>query len=83
MDFLVIEEKILFSFFLREFDVCKLLNLILKEAFASAGITLSAVLSMLIFVTSRLDGSKSLLPPSSFNFLILFKTSTIIVEGLL
>ena len=63
--------------------MCKLLNLILKEAFASAGTTLSAVLSIVIFVTSRLEGWKSLLPLSSFNFLILFKISTIIVEGLL
>ena len=44
--------------------------------------TLSAVLSILIFVISRFEASKSLLPLSSFNFLILFKTSTMIVDGL-
>ena len=36
----------------------------------------------LTYVISRFEGSKSLLPLSSFNFFILFKTSTMIVDGL-
>ena len=50
--FLLILLKILLSFFLIEFEECLLLNLILKVASASPGITLSAVFSMFIFVTS-------------------------------
>ena len=39
-----------------EFEVCILLNLILNEAYARPGITLSAVLFILIFVISRFVG---------------------------
>ena len=39
-----------------EFDECLLLNLMLKVASAVAGITLSAVLFMFIFVTSKFVG---------------------------
>jgi hypothetical protein len=48
--------KTLFSFFFRELEECILLNLILKVAVASAGITLSAVFSILILTTSRFEG---------------------------
>jgi hypothetical protein len=41
--FLQIFLKIAFSFFFKEFEEYLLLNLILKVALASAGITLSAV----------------------------------------
>ena len=46
-------------------DVCLLLNLILKEALANPGITLSAELSMLIFVISKFVGWKSFVPLSN------------------
>ena len=39
-----------------EFEVCTLLNLILNVAYASPGITLSALLSILILVTSKFEG---------------------------
>jgi len=53
---LVILLKILFSFALSELEECLLLNRILKVAFASPGITLSAVFSILILVISKLVG---------------------------
>jgi len=62
--------KILLSLFFRELEECLLLNLILNVASAVAGITLSAVLFILIFVTSKFVGWKSLVPLSnliSFN----------------
>ena len=74
--------KILLSFFLIEFEECLLLNLILKVASADLGITLSAVLSIFIFVTSKFVGWKSFVPLSNFISFNSFKIFTIIVEGL-
>jgi len=48
--------KILFNLFFKLEDVCLLLNLMLKVALASPGITLSAVLLILILVTSKFVG---------------------------
>ena len=48
--FLLIFLKILLSLFFIEFDECLLLKLILKLAFADPGITLSALLFILILV---------------------------------
>ena len=45
--------------------MCLLLNLILKDALANPGITLSAELSMLIFVISKFVGWKSFVPLSN------------------
>ena len=56
LSFLVIFLKILFNLFFKLEDVCLLLNLMLNVALASPGITLSAVLSILIFVTSKFVG---------------------------
>ena len=61
-------------------DVCLLLNLILKEALANPGITLSAELSMLIFVISKFVGWKSFVPLSNLISLSFFKISTIVVD---
>ena len=44
---------ILLILFFNLLDVCLLLNLILKDALANPGITLSAELSILIFVISK------------------------------
>ena len=46
----------LFNLFLIELDECLLLNLILNVADAAAGITLSALLFIFIFVISKLEG---------------------------
>ena len=54
--FLVTFLKILFNLFFKLEDLCLLLNLMLNEALASPGITLSAVLSILILVTSKFVG---------------------------
>jgi hypothetical protein len=48
--------KILLSLFLIEAEECLLLNLMLNVASAFAGITLSAVLFIFIFVTSKFVG---------------------------
>ena len=44
------------NFFLSELELCLSLNLILKVANASPGITLSAVLFIFIFVISKFEG---------------------------
>jgi hypothetical protein len=54
--FLVIFLKIVFNLFFKAEEVCLLLNLILNVALATPGITLSAVLSILILVTSKFVG---------------------------
>ena len=54
--FLLILSKILLSFFLIDFEECLLLNLILNVASAIPGITLSALLLIFIFVTSKFVG---------------------------
>ena len=54
--FLLILTKILLSFFLIEVDECLLLNLMLNVASAVAGMTLSAVLFIFIFVISKFVG---------------------------
>ena len=62
--------------------MCLLLNLILKDALANPGITLSAELSMLIFVISKFVGWKSFVPLSnltSFSFLSIWTKA---VDGL-
>ncbi len=56
LSFLVIFLKILFNLFFKLEDECLLLNLILNVALASPGITLSAILSILILVTSKFVG---------------------------
>ena len=48
-----------------EVDECLLLNLILNVASAIPGITLSALLSIFIFVISKLVGWKSFVPLSN------------------
>ena len=56
--------------------MCLLLNLILKDALANPGITLSAELSIIIFVISKFVGWKSFVPLSnltSFNFLSIWE----------
>ena len=79
----VTDLNILLSLFFRELDECLSLNLILKTASADPGITLSAWLSILIFVTSRLEGWKFFVPLSSFKSLIFFKILIKVLEGLL
>jgi hypothetical protein len=54
----------------------------LNVASAFAGITLSAVLFIFIFVTSKFVGWKSFVPLSNLIFFNSFKIFTIIVEGL-
>ena len=53
---------ILLSFFFKELDECLSLYLMLKVASADFGITLSALLSIFIFVTSKFDGWKFFVP---------------------
>ena len=76
-------EKIVFNFFFKDFDVCLLLNRILKVAPAEPGIILSMLLSIFILVTSRLVGWKFFVPLSNFISFNFFKISTIVVDGLL
>ena len=45
-----------FNFLFKELEECLLLNLILNTASADPGITLSAWLSILIFVISKFEG---------------------------
>ena len=59
-----------------------LLNLILKEAPANPGITLSAELSMLIFVISKFVGWKSFVPLSNLISFNSFSIWTKAVDGL-
>jgi hypothetical protein len=56
LSFLVIFLKILFNLFFKLEDVCLLLNLMLNVALATPGIILSAVLLILILVTSKFVG---------------------------
>ena len=53
---LIFISLILFNLFFKPEDECLLLNLILKVALATPGMTLSAILSILILVTSKLVG---------------------------
>ena len=82
LSFFVIFLKILFNLFFKLVDECLLLNLILKVAVAMPGITLSALLLILILVTSKLVGWKSLVPLSKLISFISFKILTIVPDGL-
>ena len=69
----------LFIFCFKDFEECLLLNLILNVASAIAGITLSALLFIFIFVTSKFVGWKFFDPLSnliSFNSFKIFKKIT-------
>ena len=72
---------ILFNLVLIEFDECLLLNLTLKVPEANAGITLSALLSILILVISKFEGWKSLVPLSNLIFLNSLKILISVVTG--
>ena len=62
--------------------MCLLLNLILKDALAIPGITLSAELSILIFVISKFVGWKSFVPLSNLISFNSFNIRTKAVYGL-